>query len=164
MTLADYFRKRRVYFVRGTIWRQGKLRLDEGTEMLRLFNQDYEAPEGAEFSMVGLFSHLIEKGILQKGAAIILKPFPGFGLWNRLVLKLHGYERDEVARLFTVEGLAVPVNDFFLLNAGSMTGYLAFAKNSYLTGPTVSLIPGLASLVNPLWASPAETSKSRPGL
>jgi|SRR3990172_5348365 len=163
-SVSDYFNKRRIYVVRGTIWRQGKLRLDEAFEMLQLFNQDYTAPEGKDFSVAALIDHLITTGILQKGIAIILKPFPGLGLWNRLVLVLHGYKRDEVARLFTIEGLAIPINDFFLLSAESTRGYLVFAKSSYLTGPTVSLIPGLLSLSNPLWDSLGETSKSRPGL
>ena len=163
-SFRDYFEKRRIYFVRGTLWRQGKLRLDEGMEMLRLFNQDYTPPEGKEFSMVGLFDHLIQSGVLVKGIAIVLKPFPGFGIWNRIVLMMHGYRRHEAARLFTIEALATPVNDFFLLNAGSMSGYLVFANNSYLRGQTVSLIPGLASLKNPLWVSPEEISKAQPGL
>lgn len=149
-----------VYIIRGTVWTVGKMRFDDGDRARQLLSRSFESVPATEFDVTKLFGDLMDKGVLMEGMDIILRPLWPFGVWNRVVVKLHGYKWNERIRLMGWDQIVSVFIDFFACNASWMGAYVSFAEgsNSILSMERIPILKDLLYLKNPLSRSQTETS------
>jgi len=124
-------------------------------EELGFWNAELTA--GRVPSVMASVNKLYTSGSLIRFFDIIFKPLPALGRWNAYVLKRKGIPRAEILRTMTNPQMGRVITDFFIVNAGWMSGYLSFGIPLLSNLQTIDLIPNLLRLKNPLSRSQAAT-------
>lgn len=145
------------YVFRGTFWTVGKMKFGDVERARALLAENFPEMTVKDFELSALLGELMDRGVLKRGVALMLRPVRGFALWNRLLLKFYGHAPDGVVYLMDVEQIAEVATDFFFVNVSWIASYFSFTSNTILSMERIPILKDLLYLKNPLSPSPTAT-------
>lgn len=153
----------KVYCASGTLWRMHVLNWSEDMKLKKIFSGKFQGLKD-NLSIGRIIDELHTTGMLKEWSSVVLKPFFGFGLWNRFILRIRGYKKDEFIMIMKNPTIAQVLVDFFYINVSWMSAYLTFAGISDLKmKEEIPIFKDIIRLKNPLYPSVLETSRGQNG-